>query len=240
MIGLFVAIPVILYQLIRFIEPALTKRFSKSTIVKILFSSMGLAIAGAAFGYYVILPLSLKFFSGYSTTTIKPLISASEYLNYVVNILITFILLSQIPLIFLFINMIKPLKPRGILKYQKWVIVASFAIAVILPFTYAPITQFLMAAPIIVLYYLSIILLAIVNRRANNKVDSAEEFNQNITLAKLTTPKKNLDGIFSSRADIDATNARMTSIRKTRMKNIEPITRTRNTKFVDGFTPNLT
>ncbi|HUC95479.1 MAG TPA: twin-arginine translocase subunit TatC, partial [Candidatus Saccharimonadia bacterium] len=93
--GLILALPFIVYNVVKFIEPALPKNLKHSSIFRMLIFSLSLAILGAAFGYFVILPMSLHFFMGYSTGTIKPLISATEYLNYVLNIIITFALLFQ-------------------------------------------------------------------------------------------------------------------------------------------------
>jgi sec-independent protein translocase protein TatC len=164
-IGIFIALPVIVYHAIRFIEPALPIRIKRWFLAKVILASFLLAVLGSAFGFYILIPMSLHFFAGYSTAQIKPLISATEYLSYVMNALISFAILFQIPLIILFINRIRPIKPRTLLKYQKHIVVGAFVIAVILPFSYDPITQFVMAVPIVFLYYLSIILLFIVNRR---------------------------------------------------------------------------
>ncbi len=164
-IGAFITLPVIIYQLVRFLEPAFPKRVSRSFMVKVIGSSFLLASAGIAFGYFYMIPMSLKFFAGFSSTQIKPLISASEYLTYILNSLITFAVVFQIPLLILFINWFKPIKPGKLLHYQRHVVVGSLGLAVLLPFTYDPISQFIFAIPIIVLFYLSAILLWIVDKR---------------------------------------------------------------------------
>lgn len=164
MVGLFVALPLLIYQVVRFIEPALAQRLGPAAVIKIIFASYLLAATGAAFGFYVIVPTSLHFFNGYSTAQVKPLISATEYLSYVISVLITFALLFQIPLIALFINRIRPIKPSRLLRWQRHIIVAAFLIAVVLPFTYDPVSQFILAIPIVGLYYLSVILIAWTNR----------------------------------------------------------------------------
>ncbi len=163
-IGMFITLPIIIYQLLRFIEPALPKRINKSFMMKVIGASFLLALAGIAFGYFYMIPLSLKFFAGYSTKVIKPLISANEYLSYVSNNLIIFALVFQIPLIILFINWIKPIKPSQLLKYQRHVVVGAFGLAIVLPFTYDPLSQFIVAIPIVVLYYISVVLLLVANR----------------------------------------------------------------------------
>lgn len=169
-IGVFIALPVIVFQLLKFIEPALPKKIGNSSLLGLILTSFMLALSGIAFGFFVMIPISLKFFAGYSNAQIQPLISAEEYLNFVLNTLIFFALVFQLPLITLFGNTIKPTKPRKLLKYQKHVVVGSLAVALILPFTYDPVSQFVMAMPIIVLFYISVAVLWVVDRRASKKL----------------------------------------------------------------------
>jgi len=67
-IGVFIALPVLVYNIIRFIEPAVYQRVNTSRLLKITFYSVLLALIGAAFGFYIIIPTSLHFFSGYSNS----------------------------------------------------------------------------------------------------------------------------------------------------------------------------
>lgn len=163
-VGLFIALPVLVYQILRFIEPALPTRIGRSLMAKIVGASFLLAVAGVGFGFFIMIPMSLHFFLGYSTAQIKPLITADEYFSFVLNHMLTFAVAFQIPMIFLFINRIKPLSPRKLLRYQRHVVVGAFALAIILPFTYDPLSQFIVAIPIVVLYYFSILLIWLTNR----------------------------------------------------------------------------
>lgn len=163
-IGMFITLPVLVFQLVRFIEPALPRRLTVWSILKVMAASTFLAALGMAFAYFMMIPQSLHFFNSFTTGDVKPLISADSYLSYVINNLITFALAFQIPLFILFINWIRPIKPGKLLRYQRHVIVGAFGLAVILPFTYEPIQQFMIAIPIIGLFYLSVVLLAITNR----------------------------------------------------------------------------
>jgi len=171
--GAIVAMPIFAWQLVRFIEPALRVKIRSSTLAKLIGSVMVLAITGVTFAYYVIVPTSLQFFGKYSNSLIKPLISADDYLSFIISCLVTFAVMFQIPLIILFINRITPLPPRKLMRYQRHVVIGAFILAVLLPFTYDPITQFAMAVPIVFLFYLSVILLWIVQtkqRRRDNKL----------------------------------------------------------------------
>ncbi len=162
-LGITIAIPALIYNLISFIEPAVEKQITRKLITTVSLLSLTLGVAGAAFAYYAALPMSLQFFQGVKLTGVDPLISADAYLNFALTCILTFILLFQLPLLVLFINHIKPMSPRKLLKYERHVIVGSLAIALVLPFSYDPLTQFMIAVPIIVLYNLSIMMVYMAN-----------------------------------------------------------------------------
>lgn len=164
LVGLIISIPFLIYQICRFITPAFEKLSAKRPI-KILVWSVLLAATGVAFGYFISLPSALKFLTNYDSQNIQPLIIVGEYLNFVFSYLLGFAVLFQLPLVLLFANHIKPQNPRHLIKQQRWVILFSFIIAAILTPTPDPINQFIMAAPVIFLYQVSVGLVWIKNRR---------------------------------------------------------------------------
>lgn len=156
MFGLIVGSPVIIYQLARFAEPLFEKR-AKIRVVRFVLFSLVLAISGAAFAYFLSLPLTLQFLTdvGKSTETIAPLISADEYFSFIITYISGFALLFQIPLIVSIFNNIRPLDPKSFLKSIRYVVLLSFIIAAIVTPTPDPINQSIMAAPVVVLYLVS-------------------------------------------------------------------------------------
>jgi len=162
--GIFLALPVLLYQLVQFVRPAVERQLNKSHFGVLVVLSIVLAAAGILFAYSIALPMSLHFFAGFKLEGINPLISASTYMSFVLKCIATFMVIFQLPLLLLFVNFIRPFPPGVLLKYEKYVIVGSLAIALILPFTYDPLTQFVIAAPIVLLYNLSIGLIWLTNR----------------------------------------------------------------------------
>ena len=93
MLGLTLAIPALIYNIIAFIEPAVDKKITRRSITKVTCISLILGLAGAAFAYFVVLPMSLQFFQGVNLPDVKPLISADQYLNFALTCIMTFILL---------------------------------------------------------------------------------------------------------------------------------------------------
>lgn len=164
LVGVILALPMLIYNVLRFIEPAFEKQFSKGLLFGVLLSSLTLAALGVAFGYYLTLPFALRFFSSVGTSTLHPLISVNEYFSFILGYLATFAIVFQLPLLLLFINHITPFKPGGLTKWRKHVYVGSFAISLIMPSSPDPLSQVSLAIPIIALYELSILLTWKVNR----------------------------------------------------------------------------
>jgi sec-independent protein translocase protein TatC len=161
MIGIIVTLPVAIYNAIMFIQPALSKRLSRARVYLTTLASLLLAAGGAAFGFFIIIPLALRFFYKFQVDGLVALISADEYLRFVVGVIITFVIIFQLPLLISLIDHIKPLPPRKLLKLEKYIIVGSVFIGVVVPFALDPTVQLLIASPIIVLYNLSIVIVVV-------------------------------------------------------------------------------
>jgi sec-independent protein translocase protein TatC len=156
--ALAITIPVIVFNLLMFIRPAFSQLIAVKRVVMTSILSAFLALAGAAFGFYYIVPGSLRFFAGFQVSGLNALISADSYLGFVTNVIITFVLVFQLPLLIAFIDKIKPLRPRTLLAGEKWVILGSLAISVLVPFAFDLVTSLLIALPIVVLYNLAIVI----------------------------------------------------------------------------------
>lgn len=153
--GLIIALPALVYNIIDFIRPAFKGEIKKSTVRLVALLSFILALSGGVFAFLCVVPMSLRFFQNF-TDGVTALLSANDYLSFVINCVISFMVIFQAPLVVLFIDKIKPLTPSKLFKYEKHVIVGSLAAALVLPFTYDPMTQFFIAIPIVALYNLSI------------------------------------------------------------------------------------
>ncbi|TAL14129.1 twin-arginine translocase subunit TatC [Patescibacteria group bacterium] len=172
--ALAIAIPVIIFNLIMFIRPAFSQPVPIRRVVATSFMSAILAFAGAAFGFYYIIPGALRFFAGFQVSGLNALISADSYLGFVTNVIITFVLVFQLPLLMAFIDRIKPLRPQTLLSGEKWVILGSLVISILVPFAFDVVTTLLIALPIIVLYNLSIVIIAIQHAQMNRKAKALQ------------------------------------------------------------------
>jgi sec-independent protein translocase protein TatC len=156
MIGVIVALPVAVYNTIMFVQPALKERLSLLRVYVTTFMSLLLAGAGASFAFFVILPMALNFFHHFQVDGLEALISADDYLQFVVNVVITFALIFQLPLLLSIVDHITPIPPKKLFKAEKFIIVGSVAIGVLVPFALDPTIQLLIASPIILLYNIAI------------------------------------------------------------------------------------
>ena len=163
--GVLCALPVILYNILRFIEPAFVRRFTRRTVLSVLSASLALTFAGAAFAYYVTLPVALRFFSTVGTSELHPLISVNEYFSFILGYLATFAIVFQLPLILLFIDHIRPFGPGTLSKKRALVYIGAFAVSLVMPSSPDPLSQVSLAIPIIVLYELSILLIVLARRK---------------------------------------------------------------------------
>jgi len=172
--SLAVTIPIIIYNLIMFVRPAFEQAISLRRVLITTGLSAFLAIAGAVFAFLVIIPGTLHFFAGFQVDGLSALISADSYLGFVTNVIITFVLVFQLPLLIILIDSIKTLPPKNLLRMNKWVIVGSLVISLLVPFAFDLTTSLLIAAPIVALYNLSIAAVVMQHAHAAGKVRAAQ------------------------------------------------------------------
>jgi sec-independent protein translocase protein TatC len=162
--GLIMSIPIIVYQLLKFLSPLMTHG-SNNFIVWGCLASGILAVAGMVFGYFMGLPLALHFLlHQFMTPQIKPLITVQSYMSFVMVYMVGAALMFQVPLVLIFINRIKPLKPSKLFHYERWVILLAFIAAGLMNPTPHIFDQLIVAGPIILMYQIGIGIIALLNR----------------------------------------------------------------------------
>jgi len=161
--GIFVASPVVLYQIWLFVAPALYSHEKKYAIPFVIFSTF-LFVGGAAFGYFVVFPFGFKFFMSFATDFIQPAPKLKEYLSFCSMLLLTFGLVFELPLFIFFLAKLGVVDARMLSRNRRYVILGIFIIAAILT---PPdvVTQLMMAGPLLVLYEASIWIAKIFGRK---------------------------------------------------------------------------
>jgi sec-independent protein translocase protein TatC len=161
--GVFVASPVVLYQIWLFVAPGLYSH-EKRYAVPFVISSSFLFIGGAAFGYFLVFPLIFKFFMGFATGLIQPAPRLKESLSFCAMLLLAFGLIFELPVFILFLAKLGVVDVRMLSRNRKYVIIAAFIVAAILT---PPdvISQFMLAIPLLLLYEASIWVAKIFGRK---------------------------------------------------------------------------
>ena len=201
MVGVLVAIPFLVYQLIMFVQPAFKERLSRTRVVYYSIASIFLAIVGALFAFYVILPGALKFFAGFQVAGLSALIDANNYLNFVTNAITTFIIVFQIPLLMVIIDRIKPIPPKKLLKMEKWVLLGGLTASLFVPFALDITTCILIASPIVILYNVSVVMIVVrhfVGRTAKIRVAAQESQ----TVQEITLDDELVTDFFSKKSQV--------------------------------------
>jgi sec-independent protein translocase protein TatC len=153
--GIALALPFLVYQLVMFVSPALRAKEKRY----LYFLMPGVALffaAGVAFCYFILLPPALKFLLTFGSDVARPLITIQNYVSVVIRLLFSLGVVFEIPLLMFFLSKIGVVTPQWIAKNRKYAMVAAFVLGAIITPTMDPINQTLVAAPIIVLWEISI------------------------------------------------------------------------------------
>ena len=168
--GFIVSLPVVVYQAFGFFEPLVPVKTRRVFASYVLVSVM-LAAAGITFAYFISLPAALHFLVNFGGDggNIQALITADEYFNFVLAYIAGFAALFQLPLIIIFINNVKPLKPSQLMSGTRYVVLGSFVVSAVITPTPDPLNQALMAGPVILLYFMSVVVVAAINAAKRRK-----------------------------------------------------------------------
>ena len=169
--GLALALPIILYHVIRFVAPGLTPRERR-----ILFSFLPAAllafVGGMAFGYYVMIPPALKFLLTFGGDVAEPLIRISNIVNVMIRVLFWLGIAFETPLVMYVLAVLGIVSARGFSRFRRLWLVVSFIIAAAITPTIDPLNQAIVAGPLIVLYELGVLLARLAGRRTTSALNA--------------------------------------------------------------------
>ena len=163
-LGLITSFPYVFYEVWKFIKPGLYKKEQKAARGLVSICSM-LFLIGVAFGYYLITPFAINFLAGYSvgdTAITAP--TLSSYVSYMTMFTVPTGIAFELPIIVYFLSKIGMLKPSSTRKFRKHAFIVILLLAAIIT---PPdvITQILIGIPIFILYEISIIVSARVDKK---------------------------------------------------------------------------
>jgi len=149
--GLLLGSPVILYEIIAFVVPGLTRN-EKKFLGPIVLGSSVLFYAGLAFSYAVLTPAALNFFVSYAEGVVESLWSIDQYFEFVLVLMFSTGLSFQVPVIQLLLGQTRLVTGDQMLSVWRYVVVGAVIVAAVLTPSTDPLTQMLLAGPLIGLY----------------------------------------------------------------------------------------
>jgi sec-independent protein translocase protein TatC len=148
--GLMLALPVILYQLWRFVTPGLTTRERRLAIPFVL-SSLILFVGGAVFAF-AILPRGLAFLFSFGGDNLVPLLTIDRYLSFVFFLTMAFGLSFEFPVLLIFLAAARIVSSAQMRRWRRYVYFGAVVFAAVVTPTQDPYTMLLMWIPLVLLY----------------------------------------------------------------------------------------
>jgi sec-independent protein translocase protein TatC len=172
MAGLIISMPYTLYQLWKFIAPGLYEK-ERRWAGKITIYTSFCFLAGVAFAYWIMIPVMLSFTASFGSSLIKNSIDVTEYFSFITTTLLSAGLIFELPMIAYILSKIGIISPEMLRKYRRHSIVVILVLAAALTPSTDPVSQLVFAAPLWVLYEISI-LVTVFARKKEESVTSIE------------------------------------------------------------------
>jgi sec-independent protein translocase protein TatC len=173
-LGIAIAMPYVLYQVWLFVAPGLFKH-ERNAVAGFIISSMFLFLCGLAFGYFIMLPTTLKFLIGFANEgPIKPLISINEYFDLTLMILLGLGIVFELPVLIFILSLFGIVTPKFLLKNFRYAMVIITVVAAIVTPTPDATTMLVFMAPMILLYFIGVLVSYVVLKR-KQAADAATE-----------------------------------------------------------------
>lgn len=150
--GLLLSSPFILYQIILFVLPGLTRR-ERGLMGPIVLGSSVLFVAGLVFAYLLLIPAALNFFISYGADVVEQLWSIDKYFEFVLLLLFSTGLAFQVPIIQLLLANLGIVSSGRMLAGWRFVIMAAVVLGAVLTPSTDPLTQSLLAGAVLGLYF---------------------------------------------------------------------------------------
>lgn len=162
-LGIMISLPVLFWHFWRFVAPGLLEK-EKKVFLPALFISVALFVLGAAFAFYVAMPLALRFFLSFGGESLQPVITINEYFTFAIRMTLMFGAVFEMPLVILTLTWAGILSPALLTKYRRHAIAALAIVSAVL--TPADVfSMIVMLIPMYLLFELSVLGAALVARR---------------------------------------------------------------------------
>lgn len=192
--GAVVAAPVLVFQLYKFVTPALPVNARKHAAL-VFIAAFLLMCAGIVFGYLVAVPAALSFLTTFAGSYVNASLTADSYLSFIIAYSFGLGALFQLPLLLIFWHWIKPLTPKQLLNSERYMIIIVVIAAAIITPTPDLVNQMIIAGPIIFVYQIGVVAILFMIRserkRSRYSVRSViprDTIAEQVSLASLVLP----------------------------------------------------
>ncbi len=155
LLGIAIAMPMLMYQLLAFVAPGLTKQ-ERKWLYPIVVGASLMFVLGMAFAYYVELPPALNFLLDPKNDDVQPTIGVQTYIDTVTRLLLVTGLVFEMPFVIMGMAKIGVVRSKQLLGWWRYAILFSVLLAAIVTPSIDPVTQTVVAVPIIILYFVGI------------------------------------------------------------------------------------
>ena len=155
--GLVLSMPIIIYELLRFLAPGLRRNEQRMVLLGLPFVILFFA-AGVSFAYLVLLPNALSFLLGFGSPDIKSNILLSKYIGFVTNFMLAVGVVFEMPPVMFMLAKLGIVSAQRMSGFRRYAIVLIVVIAAIITPTPDPFNQMAVAVPMYLLYELGILL----------------------------------------------------------------------------------
>ena len=149
--GILFSSPVVLYQILLYLIPGLTKK-ERDIILPVSLGSGVLFLVGLAFSYFFLVPAALRFFISYGAEVVEPFWSFDQYFDFVAVLLFATGLAFQVPAVQVVLGLLGIVTGEQMLSAWKYVIVICTIVAAVITPSTDPITQILLSVALLSLY----------------------------------------------------------------------------------------
>ncbi|WP_183568110.1 twin-arginine translocase subunit TatC [Mucilaginibacter sp. SP1R1] len=172
LIGITMGFPYLLWELWRFIRPALHEKERKAASGFVIYAT-GLFVLGVMFGYYVITPESINFLSGYTVSSkIQNLFSIDSYISSVATLTLATGVVFELPILVYVLSSLGILTAKFMRETRRYAIVIILIVAAVVTPTPDMLTMTIVSIPLFILYEVGILVSAVVEKR---KLKRSEE-----------------------------------------------------------------
>ncbi|MCK4778494.1 MAG: twin-arginine translocase subunit TatC [Actinomycetia bacterium] len=158
--GVLVAFPIIIFQFLMFLAPAL-KTKEKKQIYPLVFFLVILFFSGVVFGYFYIMPVGTKWLIDQAGDKMVSILSISQYLSYAWLFLLGFGLSFETPIFIWVLSKLGIVTTKSLIRNWRYAIIIILIASAILTPDWSPVTMALFSAPMFVLYLFSILLIKV-------------------------------------------------------------------------------